>query len=234
MTRTPGKPQIVAHRGASGVAHENSPAAFRAAGDAGVDAVELDVHATRDGGFLVHHDPALPDLGPIAALDRAALAGAKLPNGEAIPWLEDAFAWMPGLTLWIEVKALPARWDQALLSTLASGPSPGRYAVHSFDHRIIARLGEAAPGLRRGILSGSYPLDPVRQFDGTGATVLWQEWTLVDQALVREVHGRGCEIIAWTVNRTDAAHRLAGWGVDGLCGNFPERLRMEPGFRVRS
>jgi hypothetical protein len=57
--------------------------------------------------------------------------------------------------------------------------------VHSFDHRIIARLGGVHPGLRRGVLSASYPVDPAGPMSSAGATVLWQEATLIDAELVR-------------------------------------------------
>ena len=58
----------LAHRGASGHALENSRDAFQRAVDLGADGVELDIHATADGSLVVHHDPTLPGLGPIAQL----------------------------------------------------------------------------------------------------------------------------------------------------------------------
>ena len=53
------KPLVIAHRGASSIALENSLAAFRAAAGQGADGVELDVHATIDGEIVVHHDPSV-------------------------------------------------------------------------------------------------------------------------------------------------------------------------------
>ena len=82
------------------------------------------------------------------------------------------------------------------------------------------------PGLRRGVLSVSYPVDPVRQLRDAGAGALWQEWRSIDSELVREVHRMGGEVIAWTVPDVEAAGRLADLGVDALCGNFPDRLRI--------
>ena len=58
------------------------------------------------------------------------------------------------------------------------------------------------------------------------ATTLWQEWTTIDQALVDAVHAAGIQVIAWTVNDPAAAARLARMGVDGLCGNYPDRLEV--------
>ena len=59
---------VIAHRGASGYEYENSRAAFRRAVMLDADGVELDIHATKDGAIVVHHDPDLPGVGPIALL----------------------------------------------------------------------------------------------------------------------------------------------------------------------
>lgn len=191
----------------------------------GADGVELDVHATRDGALIVHHDPALSGVGSIAGLTLEEVRAGSLPNGEPIPLLEEALAAVPGAVVWIELKSLPPEADSALLSTIAAAGAPERCAVHSFDHRIIARLGMKAPSLRRGVLSVSYPIDPVGTMERAGANTLWQEWHLIDAELIAEVHRKGGQVIAWTVNDRQTALELASLGVDGLCGNYPERLR---------
>lgn len=217
-----GRPWIIAHRGASGAALENTHSAFRRAATLGADGVELDVHATRDGQIVVHHDPEVPGLGPIAGLTWVEVARHRLANGEGIPLLRQVVSEYPALDLWVEVKGLDPRWDGALLSILEAHRT--RVAVHSFDHRIVARLGREAPGLSLGALSTSYLIDPVAQLAACGASTLWQHWHLIDRALVEAVQTSGRRIIAWTVNDPDVAGLLAAMGVDGLCGNYPERL----------
>ena len=128
--------------------------------------------------------------------------------------------------VWIEVKTLPVSADVALLEAIDRAPAPERCAVHSFDHRIVRRLGERAPALRRGVLSASYPIDPMGPMQAAGANTLWQEWHLIDSELVAAVHRKAAELVAWTVNDPGVARRLAELGVDALCGNFPERLRI--------
>ena len=86
--------------------------------------------------------------------------------------------------VWVEVKGLPGEHDRELLAVLDAGPAPDRYAVHSFDHRIVRRLGEERPELRRGILLSAYLDDPVAAMRAVGATTLWQEWQQVDEELV--------------------------------------------------
>jgi glycerophosphoryl diester phosphodiesterase len=219
------RPLVIAHRGASGHRVENSLAAFYRAVELGADGIELDVHSTRDGGLVVHHDPTLPGVGRIADLATDQVRGFRLANGEPVPDLTEALDTIGDRDVWIELKGLDARFDDSLLTVLDRGPAPHRYAVHAFDHRIIARLGRARPALRRGILLSSYLLDPVAPLTSTGARTLWQEQHLIDHQLVEQVHASGFGIVAWTVNAPDDVARLIRAGVDALCGNYPDRLR---------
>jgi glycerophosphoryl diester phosphodiesterase len=190
------------------------------------DGVELDVHATRDGGIVVHHDPDIPGLGPIAQLSLAEARQVRIRNGELLPLLGEVLALLDGRDVYVEVKGLAQEYDQRLLDVLDAGPAPERYAVHSFDHRIVYRLGQARPELRRGILLSAYVRDPVGVMRGAGATILWQEWQQVDRQLVHQVHDAGGTIIAWTVNELGDLDRMVRLGVDGLCGNYPDRIRV--------
>lgn len=217
-------PRIIGHRGASAREPENSLAAFRRAIELGANGVELDVHTTADGALVVHHDFEIPRLGRIGDLEVARIRAHRLPNGEPVPLLEEALDAIGGHEVWVEVKSLDPKLDRVLLATLAGGPAPERYAVHGFDHRIIARLGAAHPALSRGVLSTAYPLDPVAPVRAAGATTLWQEHHLIDLELVEQMHGAGCTVIAWTVDTPRDIARLAALGVDGLCGNAPDAI----------
>jgi glycerophosphoryl diester phosphodiesterase len=190
------------------------------------DGVELDVHATCDGAIVVHHDPAIPGAGPISELFLDQAREVRLRNGETLPLLSEVLDLLYDRDVWIEVKSLAETHDAAFFQVLDRGPCPLRYAVHGFDHRIIRRLGETRPALRRGILLSAYLEDPVAAMRAVGATTLWQEWQQVDRALVNRVHDAGGTVIAWTVNEIGDLERLARMGVDGLCGNYPDRMRV--------
>ena len=220
------RPSVIAHRGASGYEYENSRAAFRRAVMLDADGVELDIHATRDGGIMVHHDPDIPGHGPIAHLSTIEARQVRIRNGETLPFLAEILGLVGSRDVWVEVKSLPPLYDQQLLNILDQGPAPERYAVHSFDHRIVHRLGQLRPKLRRGILLSAYLRDPLAAMRAVGATTLWQEWQQVDQDLVNLVHGTGGAIIAWTVNELGDLDRMVRLGVDGLCGNYPDRTRV--------
>jgi len=220
------RPLVIAHRGASGYEYENSRAAFRRALMLDANGVELDVHATLDGTIVVHHDAELPGVGPIAQLTTNEARQVRIRNGETLPLLQEVLELIGDHDVWVEVKSLPANHDQALLAVLDAGPAPQRYAVHSFDHRIVRRLGEVRPALPRGILLSAYLNDTIAALRAVGGTTLWQEWQLVDEPLVRMVHAAGCRIHAWTVNEVGDLEHLVRMGVDGLCGNYPDRIRV--------
>ena len=217
------KPRILAHRGASGYAFENSLEAFREARSLGASGVELDIHASLDGALIVHHDAEIAGAGTIGDLTLERIRGLRLPNGEGIPTLPEALETCRGLEVWIEVKSLPPDFDDRLLTAL-SAEDPALVGIHGFDHRIIARLGARRPALRRGILSVSYPVDPIAPMVAAGAKTLWQEWRLIDPELVHAVHRTGGEVVAWTVPDAAIGKQLADIGVDALCGNYPDRL----------
>jgi glycerophosphoryl diester phosphodiesterase len=190
------------------------------------DGVELDIHATRDGGIVVHHDPEIPGVGPIAQLSLAEAREVMLRNGETVPVLSEILELVRDRDVWVEVKTLPHCYDDKLLAILDQGPTPERYAIHSFDHRIVYRLGKERPTLRTGILLTAYLRDAVAVMRSVGANTLWQEWQQVDQELVTQVHEAGGSVIAWTVNEIGDLDRMVRLGVDGLCGNYPDRIRV--------
>lgn len=227
------RPTVLAHRGASGYAYQNSLGAFRLAREMGADGVELDIHATTDGALVVHHDPVLEGAGVIAEHSLAEIRRVPLPNGEPVPVLSEVLAVLGPLQAWIEVKTLPPQFDLQLLRTIAAHPAPERCATHAFDHRIIARLRAQAPTLRCGVLSASRPVDPVAQIRAAGASVLWQEASLTDGDLVDAVHRAGMEVVVWTANEPAELSRLVALGVDGLCGNYPDRARTAAGLPAR-
>ncbi len=219
------RPLVIAHRGASAVEVENTVAAFRTAGQLGADAVELDIHETADGAFLVHHGNMVGQR-HISHCTLAEIRQELLPDGKPAPVLEEALAAiLPGMTAFVETKRLSPDNDDRFFAVLDACPAPQRVAVHAFDHRIIHRLGDLRPHLRRGVISASYPVNPVRCLADADADVLWQEWPFVDEALVKTVHAAGMTLYTWTVDDPQRMDQLLRMGVDGLCTDRPDLAR---------
>jgi len=219
------KPLVIAHRGASGSEFENALAAFRAAAARGADAVELDVHTTADDAFVVQHgDRVAGHL--IAQSSLKDVRAHPLPNGETIPTLQEALGTIvPGMIAFVEVKTLRPPLDEKFFEVIERSGAPDRVALHAFDHRVIHRLGERRPHIRRGVLMASYPVDPLRCLQDADATILWQHRGYVDEALVAAVHGAGFAVHVWTVNEPEEMRHLAAIGVDGICTDYPDVAR---------
>lgn len=224
-------PRIVAHRGASRDARENTQRAFALALEQGADGIELDVHATRDGVCVVHHDAHLPSEAgeagarrdAIASLSWAELERRLLPSGDPIPSLASVFELVGArATVYVEVKA---RGIEAEVVSLLDAYPEVDAAVHAFDHRIPVTIQRLRPATRIGLLSSSYPLSLDSVLGGSGAQTLWQHVDQIDEALVAAVHARGVELMAWTANDIPHARQLAAWGVDGLCTDLPGAMR---------
>jgi len=218
---------VIGHRGASAHALENSLEAFRLCVENHAyrcDGVELDIHTGADGTLVVHHDAELADGRSIAHLTAQELAAVLLPDGSPLPTLAQALTILAPIEVFIEAKGLSLAGQQHLVDLIGAHPAPHRLHVHAFDHRIIRRLHEADASLSLGVLSSSYPLDVASPALMAGATTLWQEWHLIDRAMVERCAMVGIRVIAWTVNDAGAAADLREMGVAGVCGNWPERL----------
>lgn len=215
----------IAHRGAKTEFPENTLAAFRRAFERGADAIELDVHATRDGEIVVHHDPvarALP--AGLAKLRRALdIASATRRDLEMlwdvapelrIPTLSAVLAATPrGRTVYVEIKG--SGIEAAVADVLAR--SSALTAVHSFDHEAIARMHSLLPEIPRGILLDRRVPDVAVAMQDAGARDVWPDAMITDRSLVDSVHAAGGRVIVWTVNQPSEARRLMALGVDGIC-----------------
>lgn len=184
----------------------------------GADAVELDVHRTADGVMVCHHDPVVlhPDTGARSAIAglTAGVVSRVVVRGEPIPTLAEVLALLAGkLVTYCELKGQGTA--AGTLDLLASSGAEG--AVHAFDHRQVAEARRLAPGVPRGVLEASYPLDALAAVRSVAARDLWRHWEHVDEPLVTSAHAAGVRVIAWTVNDPVVVERFAAWGVDGLC-----------------
>ncbi|HJP58935.1 MAG TPA: glycerophosphodiester phosphodiesterase [Gemmatimonadaceae bacterium] len=216
MSRT--TPEKISHRGAHQTLPENSIPAFLRAIELGADAIELDVHGTRDGMLVVHHDAEVnaPAAGRhrIADLTMAELGAYKLRDELEIPTLTGVLSAI-GTTafVYVEIKAP----DIEPLVTRCIRESESRCAIHSFDHRIVKNVKRIFPALRTGVLEVSRHIDPTLSLTATGAEDLWQDVGFIDEELVARVHSVNGRVIAWTANDANQWETLRRIGVDGIC-----------------
>ena len=212
--------QVLAHRGANRMARENTVAAFRAAAALGAAGVELDVRATADGRLVVHHDPTVEGIGPIAEV-----AGAGLP--EWLPSLAQALDACAGLGLVnVEIKpdGAPADLAVAVAGLLSGRPPTPALLVSSFDLGMVDAHRAAAASVPTGWLC-AVPVEAavaVAMVADRGHAAFHPHHLLIDAALVSAAHQRGLMVVAWTVNEPSRAIELAALGVEVIISDVPD------------
>lgn len=241
---------MIAHRGFHGVngVSENSLGAFAAAIDVGADSLELDVHRTRDGVLVVHHDPDLADGRRVADLDHAQLPA--LSDGQSIPTLAQVadLARQRGAHLSVELKE--AGYERAVAAELASRIPMSQVELISFSRKSIAEIEGLDPSIRTGLLeprlpawlrgSALYPaalwvMDKLDWHPSlsaaarAGADFVSVEHRMATREFIAEAHERGLPVLAWTVDDPARMARLVQDGVDGIVTDRPDlALRLRP------
>lgn len=234
-------PPIVAHRGASRVAPENTLAAIARAADLGARAVELDVALSADGLPVILHDETLDrttdghgsvarkPLAELKLLDAGAWFGKRF-AGERLPTLAEAVALIleRKLALNLEIKPTRGRDAATAESTIdvlkTSWPTEAPLVISSGSSQSLSVARDLAPHWPRGLILDAVPPDWAEKLAAFGCVSLHCNAQSVTPSLVEEVHAAGYRLFAWTVNRLPAARRLFRSGVDGIFTDDPAKM----------
>lgn len=223
---------LIGHRGAPRERPENTLPSFLRALELQAEGIELDVHCTKDRVVVVHHDEIPRATAPsgrlagkrIDALTFDELQGFSVRGLALISTLEEALAVIKGRAdVYVELKG--AAIEREVVHVIRTSIAPERCAVHSFDHAQVARARALAPEIRGGILFDRPVSDAVAAMRAADALDVWPSHDHIDAPLVSAVHEAGGRVIAWTVNKPEAAVGLASLGVDGLCTDFVPLIR---------
>lgn len=246
--------EIVAHRGGSLEAPENTLAAFENAMKLGPEiALELDVHFTQDNQIVVFHDRTLErttnGTGPLASKTleelRSLDAGYHFNNeagepsfrgkGVKIPTLEEVLKATGNHRLIIEVKALPRDGEKLLVDLITESNAQDRIMLGSQDSTLLKRIKKLAPKwnycatkdeVLRIVMLMSLYLEPAGDFASPAFLIPEKDKgiSVLSERLISEVHRRGKKVLIWTVNTEDDMRRLIAQGVDGLISDRPSLL----------
>ncbi len=227
---TSSRPLVFAHRGGSKIGPENTITAFDRGLAAGADGLELDVHLSRDGVVVVHHDRLLdrttPATGPIAHRTAAELAEVDVPT------LRDVLARYPRTRIIIELKEANVALATAVVSEVQQAGASDHVCLGSFSVTALRAARAAAPGmatsagrfevrmaLYRSWMHLSPGRVPYRAFqvpETSGST------RVVSPRFVKLAHQAGLAVQVWTVDEPDDIRRLLDWGVDGIISDRPD------------
>jgi glycerophosphoryl diester phosphodiesterase len=237
--------RVVGHRGAAGRAPENTLASFEAAAAIGVDAIELDVHLSRDGHLVVIHDQNLArttngqglvhehTLAQLQTLDAGSWFDPAF-AGERIPAFEEVLVrFGPRVALQVEIKGKTEGVTEATLAALRKHDLLDSVLITSFILECLPRVRAAAPAARIGALvwgrtrPEGRPMTPAQCIEATQAAradvmLLWHE--CIDATMLSAARAAGLPVGAagGTATAADMQRLLALGGVERITTNYPD------------
>jgi glycerophosphoryl diester phosphodiesterase len=255
----PAPPHLIAHRGGSGLAPENTLEAFRQAVDLWrADLIELDVRATADDHCVVFHDASIERVtdgtGDVAAFTLDALrefdagyrfsrdGGVSFPyrgRGVRVPTIDEVLDALPATPLIIELKtpAVQAALRQAIRRHAAESR-----IIPAAEHEAWLTQFRDYAGLRSGASEQLRRLYIAHRahlarwwrpaFETCQVPEIWGRRRIVSPRFVRDLHRLGILVAVWTVDELDDMRRLLAWGVDGVITDRPDRLATVLGERT--
>lgn len=239
---------IVAHRGASKQAPENTIPAFKLAWEQGADAIEGDFYLTKDGAIVCIHDKdtkrvsgvkkVVEDttLEELRKLDAGSWFGKKW-QGTQIPLISEVFATIPdGKKIYIEIKSGPEILPGLFEEVAKSGLKKNQVIVISFNKDVIRNLKSKDQGIKafwlsdfkRDKFSGrtkpsfNSVIDVLRQ---TGADGFSSTHKLIDDSFIKTIQREGFEYHVWTVDDPETAQRFKRLGAKSITTNLPGYMK---------
>ena len=234
--------QVIGHRGAAGLAPENTFAAFNHALSLGCRYIEFDVMLSADGVPYVIHDTALKrttngrgEVGLVNAdyldsLDAGQWYGKRF-SGEKIPHFVDVLKWMndTGVSANIEIKPYPGKTQETTIAVLEG---INRYwpadkllpLVSCFDFSALQLCRQLAPEMPLGMLMHVWDKDWLKRATEIECYSVHLNRHIATAARVKEIKDNGYIVLAYTVNWKRQANQLLHWGVDAVFSDFPDLL----------
>ncbi|MFA6946246.1 MAG: glycerophosphodiester phosphodiesterase family protein [Pedobacter sp.] len=236
------KTEIIAHRGASYLAPENSVASSKLAWELGADAVECDIHMSKDNRIIVNHDATTKRTSgkeytiknthsdTLRKLDIGLLKDVKY-KGEKIPFLEEIIQAVPaGKELVVEIKCGSEVLPE-LKKTINNFGKDKRFVFIGFDFQTISDTKKAFPEnscywlcSNADLLKKNLPLVPQAGLEGISLS-----WNIITREVVNEAGRLKLEVFSWTVDNPAEAKRLISLGVKGITTNRPGWLNEQIG-----
>jgi len=226
---------VTAHRGASGLAPENTMVSVLLSMKMGADFSEIDVQETADGELILMHDDSLrrttnkkaavwkQDLVDLKGVDAGSWFSDEFAN-EPIPTLRSIIDSVKGkmkLNIELKLNGHQEKLAERTVSLTEEKNFISQCIVTSFDRETIRKVKELNPNIKTGYILGKMPKEDIwsAEFD-----LLSVNQKLVTQKLIDEAHQHGKEVHVWTVNKANKMRELIDLGVDNIITNYPNVL----------
>jgi glycerophosphoryl diester phosphodiesterase len=227
---------VTAHRGASGLAPENTLASLRKAMEIGADFAEIDVHLSKDEEFVLLHDDTLNRTTngkgfvgdyPVSVLKKLDAGSWFSPfyKNESIPTLSEVIHTVQGrMKLNIEMKddSMKTSTMKKFIKLVYDFNFSDQCIITSFNQKTIEHIHSFAPYLKIGLILNQQPSD--RHFNNI-FQLLAINYRFVNSDVMQQAVKTQKEIHAWTVNELDEMNRCISIGVHNIITNYPNRLK---------
>ena len=222
------KPLIIAHRGASAYAHQNTLEAFHIAMEMGADMIEFDVRRTGDDVLIVCHDDNIRGT-IIKDVPYNEIHGIALEAGYIVPTLEEALEFTKGkIRLDIELKE--EGYAERVAEIAMGHMEAGDFVITSSMDSTVKAIKNRHPDIRTGLVLGSRPLlrlpgslFPEKRIRSTGADILAVDRELLKLGFMRTARNLNLPVYVWTVNDRNLMGRLLSTrGVAGIFTDKPD------------
>jgi len=234
-------PRVVAHRGESGFAPENTLAAFTLAADNGATWVELDANISADQVPYVHHDSTLDrctnGTGHLSEQNSISLdkldAGSWFDKrfiGEPLPSLTAVIQLLRERQMGLNLEIKPSRGldesttDAVCLTVNQNWPEDLPLIISSFSEKALLRTKQKLPQANCGYLVGAVPEDWRERMRTLNCKTLHCSANNLNQVTATAVKEAGYGLLCYTVNDLSVARRLWSWGVDSVFSDYPSAL----------
>lgn len=223
---------IIAHRGASAYAKENTLESFKKAIDLGADMVEFDVRSTKDSVLIVHHDEFMEGK-PIHELTYEEIVTMTRDRGFSIASLEEVLQYTSG-KIRLDVELKEEGYEKEAVALLSRYLKQDQFVVTSFYDSCIKRIKENDPNIQGGLILGiSKPKNPIRtrllEFFPLGrckkakADFLVPHWRLLRFGFLARVKRENKPVFVWTVNDQEMIWKLLREErIDGIITDTPD------------
>jgi glycerophosphoryl diester phosphodiesterase len=217
---------IMGHRGAAAVEPENTLLSIGRAMEIGVDAVEIDVHLSKDRVPVVIHDSTLDrttnGTGPVSSHELKEIKELDAGKGETIPTLQEVLDLIETrVTLVIELKE--ADTQRPVMALLEENKLEENIYVISFWHELVKAVKEQNDRIRTGVLLVGCPVDScVARHASADALVM--RYNFVNRQFVDLAHKEGLRVFVWNIDDADLLPPYVEMGVDGIGSNDPRVL----------
>ncbi|MCX5401596.1 glycerophosphodiester phosphodiesterase family protein [Streptomyces sp. NBC_00102] len=213
----------IGHRGLMGVEPENTLRSFVRAERAGMDAIELDLHLSKDGALVVMHDAEVDrttdGTGRIADKTLAELRELDAGQGERVPLFEEV---LDAVASPIQAEIKDAAAARALAEVITRRGLTGRVEVSSFHDEAVAETGRLLPDVPTVLIASRWGPDVVERARAAGAATLALNIRRLTLETVEQAREAGLRVIAWVVNTPEQLALVRAFGLDGATTDRPE------------